>query len=104
MDNIKRTWWCQECGCGHDEKVGVNRSQGNEGVSTYYCSNCKARTKHDWKIIENTDPTEELEEPSLYCEYCEEVKPSDIMNVEYENYPYPVCNYCIENNNKQRMS
>jgi len=96
MKDMKRSWFCKDCGWSFDEEVGLFRSKGDEGISTCYCPNCKARTQFDWKIIENTDPTEQLEVGSGYCNYCQEIKPAEIMNYNFENYLYPVCDYCYE--------
>jgi len=93
---LKRSWFCQ-CGYTFDEETGSSEYQeGNEGTSTRFCSGCNARTQMEWRVIENTDPDDELDEESGYCGYCQEFKPADIMNYDFENYSHPVCDYCLE--------
>jgi len=105
MKSLKRSWWCQECGCGWNESLGSStEKEGSEGVSTCYCFNCKAITKYDWRIIENTDPDEELDPPAIHCHYCEELKPNEVMNVNFENYSHPVCDYCLEVKNAMDLT
>lgn len=99
--NLKRSWFCT-CGWTFDEEVGQYKNEeGTEGTSTYYCPNCKQRIEFEWRVIENTDPDDELEEASDICHYCSELKPTDIMHYDYKNYSHPVCDYCVEENSKQ---
>jgi len=97
---LKRSWFCK-CGYTFDEETGGGEYQGyqegNEGTSTRFCSGCNARTQMEWRVIENTDPDDELDEESGFCGYCQEFKPVDIMNYDFENFSHPVCDYCLEN-------
>jgi len=98
--NLKRTWFCK-CGWTLDEEISGNLKdldkEGAEGKSQRFCSGCNKRTGVEWRVIENTDPSDELEEPSDYCNYCKEIKPAEIMNDDFENYSHSVCDYCLEN-------
>ena len=96
--SLKRSWFCK-CGWTFDEEVGDYLNQeGGKGTSTRFCGGCNSKTEMEWRVIENTDPEDELEEASDFCFYCEEIKASDITHGEYENYAYAVCDYCIEQN------
>jgi len=95
---LKRSWFCT-CGGTFDEEVGrYFPSEGTDGVSERYCCNCKSRTRMEWRVIENTDPDDELDPSSKFCFYCNELKEAVEVQDEYENYAYPVCNHCIEEN------
>ena len=103
---LKRSWFCK-CGYTFDEEVGDLKSlskEGAEGKSLYYCSGCGKRVKFEWRVVENTDPDDKLDEPSEYCSYCEQVKPIEIMRNPFENYSHPVCDYCVEVKNKMDLS
>jgi len=93
---MKRSWFCKECGWGFDVKVGPNHQEGETGVSSYYCPNCKENVQFEHRVIENTDPNDELYDEDIFCNYCKELKPGDIMHTDFENYSHPVCDYCLE--------
>jgi len=101
---LKRSWFCQ-CGWTFDEMVmGTNKDldlEGAEGTSHRYCSGCNSKVEMAWRVIENTDPDDELNEPSDYCTYCKELKSIDEMHYVWENYSHPVCNDCAEKNNSE---
>ena len=94
---IKRSWFCQ-CGWTWDEETGEYlNAEGNEGSSNRYCSGCNSITKLEWRVIENTDPDDELDKPSAFCFYCQQLLEAGNVEQEYKNYAYPVCDKCISN-------
>lgn len=93
---LKRTWFCK-CGWTFDEEVGKYLpAEGTEGTANRFCSGCNSTVQMEWRVIENTDPEDELDEASSFCFYCEQLKEPEEVNEEYENYAYPVCNECIK--------
>ena len=91
---LKRSWFCK-CGWTWDEEVGVYfNAEGDSGSSIRFCNGCHSKTEMEWRVIENTDPDDELEEASAFCFYCEQLLEPCEVNSEYENYAYPVCKDC----------
>ena len=91
-----RDWSCKKCGSGWLEEVG-ELSDKKEGITKYYCNDCKEVTEFEWKIRETSDPDEKLCLPAQWCFYCDQLMPVLDICQKYENYSHPVCNMCIEN-------
>ena len=92
--NLKRSWFCQ-CGWTWDEEVGEHlNSEGDYGSSIRFCNGCHSKTEIEWRVIENTDIEDELEEASALCFYCHQLLETTEVHSDYKNYAYPICKGC----------